>query len=100
MAYQKTCDRCGEVLDNAAWQTAACLCNKCRDKLLGLMRDQRPDRDFPAGWSFDDKIDKARELNMSYGNFVALVHCGVIDVEALEKPKPIRFAGRRGRRYA
>ena len=98
--YQKTCDKCGEVLPDATWQTPAILCEDCRRKLLGIIRRPRTDRDFPYDWSFDDKIDKANEMGMSDGKFVALVHCGMIDAAALDKPKPVRFAGRRGRRRA
>lgn len=85
--YNKSCSQCGERLEKgeAIWQSPA-LCQKCRDKLLGEMRDARPvKRVFPADWTFDDKVDKARELGISYGQFQARAYDGQYDMKTLKK---------------
>lgn len=70
------------------------ICDDCLAKMGIEMRRHTPPRDFPADWTMDDKNAKARELGLSYGKFVALVHDGVINIKELTKPIDIT-AGRR-----
>lgn len=98
--YSKVCSQCGlELEPGEAKQQTPAMCKACRDKLLGDMRDARPaDRVFPADWTFDDKIDKARELKISYGQFMANAYDGMYDFKTMKKAKKITPAEIKRRR--
>lgn len=84
---KRRCSQCKELVDIISPNTTICDC--CLEK-MGLLPKQRTFvRDFPEDWTMSDKIAKARELGMSYGKFVALVHDRIIDITTLEKPKKL-----------
>ena len=94
----KTCGICGGELIGETGQGHP-MCSACRDRLLDDMRDARPaNRVFPANWSFDDKIDKARELGISYGIFIANANDGMYDFKKMKKAKKITPAEIKRRR--
>lgn len=86
------CKQCGAPIDeiHSGWLCKACLAKMGVDP---KKREFIPD--FPASWTMDDKIAKARELGLSYGKFVALVHDGVININELGKPMRLRTDPRR-----
>ena len=94
----KSCGICGGKLIGETGQGFP-MCPECRDRLLGDMRDARPaNRVFPDNWSFDDKIDKAKELKISYGKFIANANDGMYDFKTMKKAKKITPAGIKRRR--
>ena len=69
------------------------ICDKCQMEAINPKRKPM-DRDFPADWTLDVKNAKAREMGLSYGKFVALVHDGTLNIKELTKPIDIK-SGRR-----
>lgn len=85
MPYDPTqCSVCGKKLD-FRYTTIPAICDKCQ---VEAMRKNKPVvRDFPIDWTMDDKNAKAREMGLSYGRFVALVHDGTLNIKELTKPE-------------
>lgn len=69
------------------------ICDQCQIDAINPKRKPY-ERDFPVDWTLDVKNAKARELGLSYGKFVALVHDGTLNIKELTKPIDIT-AGRR-----
>lgn len=93
LSYFRRCLQCNEPMQS--YRNGTMLCKTCAAKLGVEIRQNKPQRDFPADWTLDVKNAKARELGLSYGKFVALVHDGVINVNELEKPVQLRTDPRR-----
>lgn len=90
--YPRRCSQCNEPMQT--YRNGTMLCKACAAKLGVEIRQNKPQRDFPTDWTLDIKNAKAREMGLSYGKFVALVHDGTLNIKELTKPIDIT-AGRR-----